>query len=299
MIVNLMQIVCCFVVHIHTHAQRSSMSDLLINSGDARIAIKNVVVTADLGCRLNCAIVAQAIHGRCDKDVFPAFVTYNWPHNASTRGFATGRVVMVGCASANDGLLLLHRLAALLHASLGVHCGVFNFRVRNMVGAIRLAFPVNLSLLYYDLARWEDVVTDQPIEFLPDNFPGLSFALNLPRTGGRATVAQFSTGGGVACGLRNAAQIDELHERLCQQMRQYHLGHETLELPPDQVKLASDALGVLPPSKTATRRAKPRIVPLAERVHYTTQTVDGVIRSCIVLDSEPVPASRKRAFAGI
>lgn len=265
----------------------------LVNPHDARIDMKNTVVTCDFGVCLNGAVAAQAIHGRYDKSVFPAFVTYNKRCNTSLQGFGSGRAVVVGCASANDGLLLVHMVPLMLHQLLGVESSVFNFRVRNMVGAVHLAFPINLSLLYYDLPRWLDLNTQSPLEFEPDMFPGLSFALNLPHTGGKTTVALFSTGGGVATGFKNEAQVEELRGRLCQQMRQFHLGHETLVLPAANVKLPTDALGILPPSKAADRRKQQQLAKEAQGQKRASVSSPGNTKR-VLFQSMGVPGMRGR-----
>jgi len=102
------------------------------------ISSTNIVATCDFGRVLPLTLLAIAIGGRTDNSVFPACVSCNGALGTVNSVFATGKCVLVGCASENHALLAAHMLAKLIWDTMRISVTVLNFRIRNIVCRVEL-----------------------------------------------------------------------------------------------------------------------------------------------------------------
>lgn len=183
------------------------------------VAIRNVVASFDLGRTVNCAVIAQALSGRYDHAVFPAVVSNCAESRTSSQLFATGKVVIVGCASQDHGLYAAHLLVHTLQRVLGLDCAVLHYDICNMVCQVDMRYPVDLDALYQTADDWPlTVLANKKGEggaaYEPDRFPGMAWGTKWPVPGAPSgthlpiVTAMFATGKGVATGLKYIDQVD-------------------------------------------------------------------------------------------
>ncbi len=187
--------------------------------------VRNVVCTFDLGKAINLAEVAMALLARYEPDVFPAIVSYSKRTCTSAQVFATGKVVIVGCASQDHGMVAAHDLVLMLQLQLELDTSVLNFHVRNIVLSINLGHGLDLARLFDDVSNWRDlVVGDEKGEGGPaydkTRFPGLTFAVTDDR-GRVITMAMFDTGKGVGTGLKTLDQIRTVERIMRERMHAF------------------------------------------------------------------------------
>lgn len=200
------------------------------------VSVKNVVCTCDFGVTLDLDTLAAALGGRLDKKVFPALMVRCRETNVACSLFVTGRAVLVGGQSEAEGLETAERLARALWRFAGVDCRPYNFTVSNLVCRVKLPFELDLDLLYADAKTMPITVQVDRRgrggpSYEPEVFPGLAW----PTRVGDATItfALFSSGGGVATGLRSSQHV-HIANTIMHDMYKYQKGNTYRDLLPTE-----------------------------------------------------------------
>lgn len=137
------------------------------------VKIQNIVVSASLGTSIDLNYISQEIGCRYDPAKFPGAIYKITDPKCSMLIFRTGKVICSGTTSHKFAKKAVGILVKALR-----NCGIDverypKIEVQNIVASSDVGFQVNLDQL----------IMDEPCtEYEPEQFPGLVFRLDEPKT---------------------------------------------------------------------------------------------------------------------
>lgn len=177
------------------------------------VKIENIIAHSKLGLKMDINEVATALHGRVDKEVFPATVGRCRETGTTQSIFESGKLVVVGANTEDRALLGSYIFADTLRREMKLKVSIYNFHLNNVVGCFCVGEPLNLDLFMEDhglTAQWD-----------PDNFRGLCY-----KPDGRVSLVLFESGKVIVTGGKATKDLYDSYTDHIHDIRKYIKGKE-------------------------------------------------------------------------
>lgn len=182
----------------------------------------------------------MATHGKLDMTIFPAHVSKCRMPPSTNCVFRSGKLVNTGSVNELSSLLGGMSYGDRMRRLGYKRVRVYNYRVENVVGAMKLSFCINLRQIKKDFiltTKWESTL-----------FPGLKF--DSQRVKGLVFIL-FGSGNAIATGMKSEDQLADAESELCSyQLQQYMLE-------PIQRPLVDTTLTTTTTTPRKTKKKKP------------------------------------------
>lgn len=174
------------------------------------VKVENVVATAALGHKIDLNLVVTSFPDvEYRPEQFPGLVFRLKKPKTATLIFSSGKMVCTGARSETEAGKALAKVVRTLKKGGIPIIGKLEVKVVNMVASANLGGPIDLLYLY-EAAR----SMRGRIMYEPEQFPGLIYRMNDPRT----VLLVFSSGKIVCTGARNEEDVyravTKLHKEL-------------------------------------------------------------------------------------
>jgi len=169
-----------------------------------KVSIVNIVVTCDLGMRLDLKKVARLSGFYYDPHIYRGRAAYFQDHK--TKGkiilFNSGKLISVGVKSEDEAIHDLKYVTKLLIKANIVENDFTNHKISNIVAVADIGKPIDIEAL---ASRVKGAIYE------PEQFPGVIIKLYTPE---KATLLFFSSGKIIITGLKSRESIEEAANRI-------------------------------------------------------------------------------------
>lgn len=180
------------------------------------VKIQNIIAHSKLGVTVDINEVATALHGRVNKELFPAAVGHCRETGTTPSIFESGKLVVVGAYTEDRALLGSYIFADTLRREMHIKVNIYNFDINNVVGCFSVGVPLNLDLFVEDhglTAQWD-----------PDNFKGLCY-----KPKGCVSFVLFESGKVIVTGGKTTKDLHDAYATHIDDIKKYQKGAEYRE----------------------------------------------------------------------